>query len=411
MRRLARLAQAALLAGAAHACANRGAQPPGGPEDHEPPQIRRITPDSGATSQRPGAVEFQFTETVSDRPSRGELGQYFLVSPSDGNPRVSWHRSRISVRPRRSFRPNTAYTITLLPGLADLRGNTMTEGGVTVFSTGPEFPRFGITGRIFDWAAERPAQGALIEAISHPDSIVYLATSDSLGAYWIGPFGPGRYTLWGVLDRNGNREVDPGEAWDSTTVLITVSRPYHELLAIARDTIRPSLTAAAVEDSVSVRLTFDRPINPAQPLTPSLFRIQRADSTTLTIAEVVGARAAAKAAAAADSAARRDTSRAARARPGAPTSAVPLPAPNVTPPAAAVTEPPAPRPARPAPETAVILRLTPPARWEPSATYRVTALGIQNLLGRPATSARTFTAPRAAPADSARRPPSQRPPP
>ena len=408
MRRLIALTAVALVAGAGGACANRGGQPPGGPEDKEPPRLTRISPDSGTTGQRPDAVEFRFTETVSDRPSRGELNQYFLISPNDGDPRVSWHRSRISVRPRRPFRPNTAYTITLLPGLADLRGNTMTEGAATVFSTGPDFPRFGIVGRIFDWAAERPAQGAFIQAISHPDSVTYLATSDSLGAFSIGPFGPGRYTLRGILDRNGNRALDAGEAWDSTTRIITVSRPTAELLAIPRDTIPPRISGAAADDSATVRITFDRPIDPGQPLTPALFRIQRADSTSLAIANVVGARAGAVA----DSAAPRDTGRAAAARPGAPPSVVPLP-PAANPPARtpSVAEPPPPRPSRPAPETAVILRLSPPARLEPGATYRATAVGIRNLLGRGGTSARTFTAPRATPPDSTRGvPPARRPP-
>ena len=409
MRELIPRAAGALLAAAALACANRGAQPPGGPEDQEPPRLIRVTPDSGSTNQRPGSIELQFSETVSDRPARGELNQYFLISPSDGDPRVSWHRGRISVRPRRAFRPNTAYTVTLLPGLADLRGNTMTDGAAIVFSTGAEFPRFGIVGRIFDWAAERPAQGALIQAISHPDSVLYLASSDSLGAFSIGPFGPGRYTLRGIIDRNNNRALDPGEPWDSTTMLITVSRPTYELLAVARDTLRPSLSAAVVEDSQSVRLTFDRPINPDQALAPGLFRVQRADSTVIPIGEIVGARAAARARAAADSAAPRDSA-ARGARPAVTPPLVPLPTPANEPPRAAVTPPSAPRPPRPPPETEVILRLAPPARWEPGATYRVTAIDIQNLLNRAGTSARTFTVPRATRPDSTRGvPPVRRP--
>lgn len=409
MRELIPRTVVALVAGAALACANRGAQPPGGPEDLEPPRLIRVTPDSGATNARPGAVEFQFGETVSDRPARGDLNQYFLISPSDGDPRVSWHRSRISVRPRRSFRPNTAYTITLLPGLADLRGNTMTEGAAIVFSTGAEFPRFGIVGRIFDWAAERPAPGALIQAISRPDSVLYLATSDSLGAFSIGPFGPGRYTLRGIIDRNNNRVLDPGEPWDSTTMLITVSRPTYELLAIARDTLRPSLSAAVVEDSQSVRLTFDRPINPDQALAPGLFRVQAADSTVVPIGEIVGARAAARAKAAADSAAARDSAAAPGARRAVPPSLVPLPTPTNEPTRAAVAPPAAPRPPRPPPETEVILRLAPPARWQPGATYRVTAIDIRNLMNRAGTSARTFTAPRATRPDSSRGAPPRRP--
>jgi len=117
-----RLIVVALVAG----CASAGA-PPGGPEDRAPPAIVSITPDSGATNVALKQVEFRFDEVVSDRPTAGktELDQLFLVSPFDGSPRVYWHRNHIDVRPRKGFRANTADAVTLLPGLADLRGNVL----------------------------------------------------------------------------------------------------------------------------------------------------------------------------------------------------------------------------------------------------------------------------------------------
>src|SRR5439155_14834253 len=108
------------------ACASAGA-PPGGPERKEPPAIVSITPDSGATAPRTRSVLFTFDEVVSDRPGGGktDLNQLFLISPSDGTPRVNWHRSSIEVRPRNGFQRDRAYAVTLLPGLTDLRGNML----------------------------------------------------------------------------------------------------------------------------------------------------------------------------------------------------------------------------------------------------------------------------------------------
>ena len=121
-----------------------------------------MTPDSNAVNFRGRTVTFQFDETINDRGSGAqEVDNYFLVSPSDGNPRVSWRRSRIEVRPRKGFRDNTAYTVTLLPGLGDLRGNVTRSGASVVFSTGPTIPPDRITGTVFDWVAERPAARAL----------------------------------------------------------------------------------------------------------------------------------------------------------------------------------------------------------------------------------------------------------
>lgn len=429
MRHVTGRAALALGVTAALACANRAMQPPGGPVNQTPPRVESVSPESGTVNQRPGAVEFRFNKVVSDQPSRGQLNKYFLISPSDGEPRVNWHRNRIDVRPRRSFRPNTAYTITLLPGLADVRGNAMTQGATTVFATGATFPKFGIVGTIFDWAAEKPAASALIEAISRPDSTVYLAAPDSLGQFSIGPFGPGRYTLLGFIDRNDNRALDSGEAWDSTTMLITTSRPTAELLAIVKDTIPPRMSAATRGDSTTIRVTFDRPLDPALPLTPALFRVQRSDSTVMPIARVLGARDAA----AADSIARRDSTRrdttarrdtttrrdtSAAARPALPPSIVPIPtAPAPSRPAAAapspsIAAPPAPRPSRRAPETTLMVELAPPAVLQPGATYRLTAIGVRSLMGRSATTTRTLTVPKPPPPtsrDSTRIPP-RRPP-
>jgi hypothetical protein len=427
-RRLARLAGTVAVA----ACANRGGLgPPGGPVDTLPPRVTAVTPESASVSQRAGAVTFHFSKVVNDAPARGALSQYFLISPTDGEPRVNWHRDRIEVRPRHGFRPNTAYSVSLLPGLADVRGHAMKEGATTLFSTGASFPRFGIVGSIFDWPAERPATGALVEAISRPDSTVYLAAADSLGQYTLGPFGQGRYTLLGFIDRNNNRVLDPSEPWDSTTVLITTSRPVLELLAITRDTVGPRISAAAREDSVTLRITFDRAIDPGMTLAPELFRLQRADSTEVPIARVIGAQFASDSAARMDSVARRDstgrdtiarrdTTRVA-APPGPPPSVVPIPLPRPAAPRAnapSAIAPPAPRPSRRAPETAVLLRLAPAAILQAGTTYRVTARNIRNIMGRPGTSSRTVTIPKPPPPtprdstrgrDSTRTPP-RRPP-
>jgi hypothetical protein len=394
--------------------------PGGGPEDKLPPRLVRVSPESGATNQRPGSVVFYFDETINDRTQRGELSQYFLVSPSDGRPRINWHRGSIRVRPRGRFRDNTAYSVTLLPGLADLRGNAMRDGASVVFSTGATLPRFGISGHVYDWEAERPAQGAIVQAIARVgrDSVVYLAVTDSLGWYDVGPFDSGSYELLGFIDRNGNLALDPGEPWDRTVQVVSVSRPVKDLLAIVKDTIPPRIASLARDDSISIRVSFDRPLDPGQRLGAENFRVQTSDSNVVAIASVMTAReaqrvadsAARKALTPADSAARADSIARAAARPGVPPSIVPIPAP-ARPPAEqpSLVNPPLPRPSQPPPERAVVLKLAPPTILHPG-TYRVTASDIRNLLNRTGTSTRTFTIQRpATPNDSTKAAPVRRP--
>jgi hypothetical protein len=394
--------------------------PPGGPEDREPPQLIRTSPDSGAVNFRSRAVEFRFDEVISDRGTgAAALPQLVLVSPRDGTPRVAWRREAIAVRPRSGWRPNITYTVTVLPGVADLRGNTTRTGRTVVISTGATQSQFTLQGRVFDWMAERPAARAWVEAISRPDSIVYVAVSDSAGMFTVGPLLPGTYTLRGFIDQNNNRALDRSEAWDSLTAQPPRAgvQTSFELLAAPRDTIPPRIAGIAVTDSVTLTVEFDRPLHPGRALTPGLFALVRADSTPVPIVEVTTraeaerreeARRAAADSARADSAradsarARRAAADTARARPPArDTSRAARPARPAPQQPQLVRGPESQtRPSRPPPPQQVVLRTGAP--FVAGTSYRLTVTGVANLLGRSGSSTRVFQVPRPAPPDTTR---------
>jgi hypothetical protein len=398
-----RLTALLVLAGAI-ACAS-ASPPPGGPEDRSPPRLVGVTPDSNAVNVRDRNVTFQFDETINDRGSGAqELDNFFLVSPSDGNPRVSWHRSRIDVRPRDGFRDNTAYIVTLLPGFSDLRGNLSRTGASVVFSTGPSIPPNRITGTVFDWAAERPAARALVQAVT-PDSVLYLAQADSLGRFTVGPLPPGSYLVRAIIDANSNRALDRSEQFDTARVVAPQTTPL-ELLTIARDTLPPRIASVAPVDSVSLRVTFDRYLDPAQPPPATGFRLVGPDSAAVPITGVLtpqaeAAEMQARQQADADSARRADS-----------LAGKPLP------PRTTIAELLARRPnqgAKPSaapPYSALLLRIARPLA--PNTSYRLSVFTARGLSGRAQGSERTFTTPRPpAPvrADSTRAaPPAARPP-
>jgi hypothetical protein len=379
------------------ACASLG-QPPGGPERTTPPALVAITPESGAVNFRGRDVVFQFDVVVSDRGAGagGELDNMFLISPREGRPRVAWRRERIEVRPRRGFRPNTAYSITLLPGIADLRGNQIRTPKTIVFSTGPTIPQFAVHGRVFDWLNERVVPNALVEVIRRPDSLPYVGTSDSTGQFSIGPLDTGSYTVRAIIDNNSNRSLDPGESWDSLAVVVRGTSPFLELLAAPRDTIAPRLLTVAAQDTLTLTASFDKPLDPALPLTPGSFRVMTADSTRLTIARV---RTRAELdAARRDSIARadtvpRDTTRADSVQRIA----------QRLPQTAAVAGPPLPKPSQPAPPREVVLQLDTLTPMRSGGTYRVTAINARGLLGQVRSSDRVITLPVPKP-DSGRAP-------
>ena len=84
--------------------------PPGGPIDTTPPKLLVVSPESG--SLRVGAeqaVMFRFDEVIGERTRAGAaLDQAVVVSPSEGAVSVDWHRTYITVRSHKGWRPGTA---------------------------------------------------------------------------------------------------------------------------------------------------------------------------------------------------------------------------------------------------------------------------------------------------------------
>jgi hypothetical protein len=314
-------ARGAVLA-AGVACASPGA-PPGGPQDRNAPLILKVTPDSGARNVKERSVTVRFNEVVSERPRSGpDLNAVVVLSPSDGRARVQWHRSAITVRPREGFRPNTAYSVTLMPGIADLSGNAIVRERTFVFSTGGGIPAGVVRGAVFDWTTLKPAGGALVDArIGADTAFRWIARTDSAGWYTIPLLPEGTYTLRAIIDANANGRLDARELWDSTTVSVRDSLRA-DLYGFVHDTIGPRVVGADVRDSLTLRLGFDRPLALAPALEASQVAIVGADSSVVPVRAVLRASAFDSLArvreqAARDSTQRADTSaagRAARAR-------------------------------------------------------------------------------------------------
>jgi hypothetical protein len=336
------------MASGLEACASPGT-PPGGPVDTQAPKIVRVAPDSGKTGVRPREVIFQFDEVVAEKPSGApSLSALFLVSPRNGETQADWHRSEITVRPSRGFKANTTYTISLLPGLSDLRGNTRNTGATTVFSTGSSLATGRIGGTLFNWAEGRTIARGLIEARPAGDSgTVYLAASDSVGVFELRNVPPGRYNVRGISDDNSNHALDPREPFDTVIVNLTDSSSV-ELLAFVHDSIGARLSGVNVRDSVTLELLFDNPLSVTAPITANSIRVRAPDSTDIPIVSVSG------------------------------------PPPDT---AKSILK----KPSRPVPLRTLIVRLARPLR--PKTEYRLRVTDAQNLLGVARTSERNVTLP------------------
>jgi len=396
-------------------CASPGT-PPGGPERLVPPRLVRVAPESGAVNVRPRAVVFEYDAVVSETPRGGGGGATGLesivtVSPRSGSVEVDWQRDRIAVRPRRGFRPNLTYTVTVLPGLQDLRNNVRDSASVAIFSTGGPIATASVRGVAFDWVNNRPAARAVVEATG-ADSVTYFAVADSAGRFAVANIPPGSYLVRATVDVNGNRAADPREAFDTVRAVAAARRAPTTtdtsglaLYAYVRDSLPPRLTNVEATDSATLRLTFDRALRPEQPFAGRV-RVIGPDSAAIPVRAVLTPTAADSAA---DAAARASAggARADSAAPGTVPRDSTARTPNPTPrrPAATDSAATAPRLARPVPPTELVVQLATPLR--PGATVRVRVTDLRSLSNVVGASERTFTAPSAAPAPN--RPPATPP--
>lgn len=293
------LLAAAAAAAAALACANTGA-PPGGPPDEAPPVIVTVYPESGAVIpdlHRDAVV--QFDEVIDELSGGGSsfggagvgttggLASLVLLSPTVGPVKVSWHRSSIHVKPKEGWQPGRVYHLQVLPGIADLRRNIMKSGLSLAFSTGPEIPHAELSGQAVEWVEQRVLTGGLIRAARLPDSAAYLALTDSTGAFRMEHLPPGRYAVYAVVDRNGNRIQDRREAYDSALVTLDSSAAV-VLWTFAHDTLGPRLRQAEPLDSVAATLTFSAALDPSLPLDSIRVRVVALpDSTPVAVRDLM----------------------------------------------------------------------------------------------------------------------------
>ncbi len=290
----ARVAPAALWVLALAAGCAKIEPPPGGPTDEDPPLLLAVVPESlGVYPGFDRDVELLFDEVVSEgnQPSQGsgtgDLEKLVVLSPTDQVPQVSWKRSRITIRPKEGWQPNTVYRIELLPGITDLSRNKSDTSVVITFSTGAPLPTRTLRGTVMDWTRARPAPQALLVAMLLPDSLPYRGLADSSGAFAIGPLPAGEYLLYAVVDQNRNMRRDGREAYERVRLGLD-TEDVGELWTYPHDTLGPRFASASVLDSLSAVVTFSQMLDPSQRLDSAQVRLRLLpDSQAVAVASLL----------------------------------------------------------------------------------------------------------------------------
>lgn len=383
----------------AASCAAPG-MPPGGPTVSSFPRVIATLPDTGAVNAKPNKVLLRYDDVIGEQANGQDLNKSVLISPWDGEPRVEWKRTGMTVRPKNGWRANTAYTITILPGVSDFKGKPSPFGYVMRFSTGPTIPKTMVRGVAFDWAQSRAVPRATIQAIDVRDTtVIYVAAADSTGRYELGAMPPGVYRVRAIDEQSPNRTLDAREAWDTATVTITDSARA-DLYMFVHDTLPVRIAELRSNDSVTINITVDKPLKPGVAIPVTAARIVLSDSTVIDVVSVMTGEQDRVARATADSILRsRDTTAARLVDPNAP------PRRTIDPTRRRDTLPVLPPPvsARPAPTTDLVIKVATPLK--PGSTYRVTLTGLRNLMDVAGTASRLLIIPKPTPIDSSRNAP------
>lgn len=436
LHRVTLLVASALVAFAV-ACAQPGA-PPGGAPDTELPVLVKVLPESNAVNVRTPAIVLQFDEVISERSAgtgtqaaanTSSLASVLLVSPSDGRDEVIWRRHILELRPRRGFRPNTTYRVTIAPGLADLRNNRTSEAFDFVFSTGPNTASGEVRGVLFDWTTGKAAVNARVELYLEGDSTFrWTARVDSAGRFRVRDLNAGNYEVRAWLDANSDRRISFREVSDSARVALADTASL-ELYAFLRDTIAPRIENVETLDSTGIRVRFDRGIvldwdgagvsllaadSSVIPLMSVLLPQPRYDSLAIRRRAALDSTAKAADSTAADSTPGDSTAMRPSARPKADSVAVDTTAKDTTATDTTATDstaadslgrdtlPPAPVFGRKVPERSWSAVLSAPLA---PGSYRIRIRGAPGLNGREVDSEREFRVrPPAAPADTSKAP-------
>ena len=383
------------------ACASPGL-PPGGPTISSFPRVIATLPETGAVNVTPNRVLIRYDDVINEQATGGALSRVVLISPWDGEPKVDWRRTGMTIEPRKGWRINTGYTITILPGVGDLQGKASPYGYVLRFSTGPTIPTSTLRGVAFDWVANRALPKATIQAVDLRDTtLMHLTVADSTGRYELGGLPSGTYLVRAVDDNSLNRVIDAREPWDSSTVTLSDSARA-DLYLFVHDTMPVRITELRQADSVTITLTLDKPLLPSAPITVAAVRVVKSDSTVIAVRSLLTGADAAVAQALEDSLARAADTTAKRDpagdRPTPPRRSIdPMQLRDTAP----MVPPPVPKKAPPAVELVVKLA----APLEPATTYRITLSGLRNLVDRTGTATRLLIIPKAAPVDSTRKAP------
>lgn len=200
-------------------CAKRGS-PDGGPEDMEPPQYVRASPENYTTNFKADEIKIYFDEFIK---LDGAQRQIIISPPMDPAPEITplgTASKSINIHINDTLQPNTTYVINFGRSVVDNNANNPLEFFKYVFSTGSYIDSLSISGTLADAYLKEadPFISVMLYEVdsTYSDSIIYKKqpryitnTLDSATTFQLSNLKAGKYRLVAMKDVNNNYLFEP----------------------------------------------------------------------------------------------------------------------------------------------------------------------------------------------------------
>jgi Bacterial Ig-like domain len=269
------------------------APPPGGEIDKTSPRIVSSNPPNLATSVSPAStIDIQFSENVS-----APVGRAVFISPRPlRDPKIKWKGDRLQITLGSNFAPDRTYVVSLMRGVADLRGNQIDSLAQLAFTTGSSLDSGRISGVVE--AGGKPAAGVFVglfsmDVVSKPsvvwDSLfpIYLTTTSKMGEFDLRYLPSTELALvaFADVDRNDrvNIGVDPFGIPDRRVIPLPSGAAPMLLKMITADTARPQVLSASWTSDNLLRIRLAKPLFVQHPRLGTTAIDMRADSDSTVV--------------------------------------------------------------------------------------------------------------------------------
>jgi len=244
--------------------------PPGGPVDTTPPEVVEIVPNAGTINI---ATDTKIAVLFSEQMNRKTVEDAIFISPLPSEQVFyKWKRKSLKIEFGDTLKKDRTYVLTIGAKSSDLRNNNMKDSFSIAFSTGDHIDEGQIAGHVY---AQSGVEGTLVCAYSLIDSMDvdptkiladYYTQCNQQGGYQLLYVAPGKYRLFAIRDRNGNRKYSRGiDALGVTISDVNLTQAEKFIKEVnfqlaVEDTIQPIIKSVYAIDQSNIIVRFNEPL-------------------------------------------------------------------------------------------------------------------------------------------------------